>query len=138
MTSTPSSNVETVRAIYAAFGRGDVGFILDQTTDDVEWDEGIRPTDLPWLRPGKGKQHVVEFFTALGGGFELSTFEPLAITCDGNHVVSVIREAGTIISTGKPVEADLMVHCWRFNAEGKVEWFRHIGDWARQEIPFRP
>jgi hypothetical protein len=31
------SNVETVRAIYEAFGRGDVATILDKLDDAVEW-----------------------------------------------------------------------------------------------------
>ena len=34
------SNAETVRAIYDAFGRGDIAAILDKLDDAVEW--GIR------------------------------------------------------------------------------------------------
>lgn len=30
--------IETVQQIYAAFGRGDVPFILSQLADDVEWE----------------------------------------------------------------------------------------------------
>ena len=29
--------ITTVQHIYEAFGRGDIGFILDQLTDDVDW-----------------------------------------------------------------------------------------------------
>ena len=32
------SNVETVKEIYAAFGRGDIRAILDTLDDNVEWD----------------------------------------------------------------------------------------------------
>lgn len=35
MTMAP---IETVQQIYAAFGRGDVPFILSQLADDVEWE----------------------------------------------------------------------------------------------------
>ena len=36
-----------------------------------------------------------------------------------------------------PVEEDLWVHVWTFDEAGKVEAFRHIGDLAREEIPFK-
>ena len=29
--------IETVQSVYEAFGRGDIDFILDQLTDDVDW-----------------------------------------------------------------------------------------------------
>ena len=32
------SNIETVKSIYEAFGRGDVPAILDKLADDVDWD----------------------------------------------------------------------------------------------------
>lgn len=95
------------------------------------------PQPPPWLQPGSGKQHVGEFFAALGQGLALTTFEPQVMATDGDTVVSVIREAGTILSTGKPVEEDLFVHVWKFDQEGKIASFRHIGGWARHEIPFK-
>ncbi len=138
MTTTPTTtNTDTVQAMYAAFGRGDVQFIMDQLADDVIWDEGIRETGLPWLRAGSGKQHVGAFFEALGRGYAISTFEPVVMAAGGDHVVAVINEAGTIVSTGKRVEADLFVHVWRFGPGGRVVWFRYIGDLARQELPAR-
>jgi uncharacterized protein len=30
-------SVKTTQAVYEAFGRGDIGFILDNVTDDVDW-----------------------------------------------------------------------------------------------------
>jgi ketosteroid isomerase-like protein len=39
------SNVDTVQAIYEAFGRGDVASILDHHADDVEWDQDARQTN---------------------------------------------------------------------------------------------
>src|SRR3977135_594845 len=34
----PMSNLDTVKAIYEAFGRGDVPAILDVVADDCEWE----------------------------------------------------------------------------------------------------
>jgi hypothetical protein len=31
----------------------------------------------------------------------------------------------------------LWVHLWTFGADGKVATFTHIGDLAREEIPFK-
>jgi ketosteroid isomerase-like protein len=136
-TTTTSTHVGTVAEIYGAFGRGDVPFIMSCLADDIAWDQGVRSTDLPWAQPGTGKAHVGEFFTALGQGLALTTFDPQVMAGDGDNVVAVIREAGTILSTGNPVEVDLFVHLWKFNDDGKVASFRHIGDWARHEIPFK-
>ena len=106
-------------------------------SDDVVWEEGIRSTNLPWLRAGTGKQHVGEFFTALGSGLQFTTFQPLTIAQSGNEVVAVIREGAIALATGAVVAEDLYVHVWRFDANGKVAWFRHIGDWHHQEVAMR-
>ena len=108
--STSADHAATVAAMYDAFGRGDVTFILDQLRDDVVWEEGIRPTNLPWLRPGTGKQHVGQFFGALGSGLQFTTFQPLTIAQSGNEVVSVIREGAVALATGAVIPEDLYVH----------------------------
>ena len=132
-----STHTGTVAELYAAFGRGDVPSILDRMTEDVSWEKGLRRTELPWFQERHNKQQVAQFFQDLGQGLALSTFEPQMILGDGNKVVAVIRIAGSIVSTGKPVEEDLWVHVWTFDQDGKVEAFRHIGDLAREEIPFK-
>ncbi len=136
-TTTTSTHAGTVGEMYAAFGRGDVPFVLSCLSDDVSWDEGLRATDIPWFQPRRGKQGVAEFFSVLAQGMELTVFEPQMILGDGNTVLSVIRVAGTVISTGKSFDEDLWVHRWIFDNAGKVATFRHIGDLARQEAAFR-
>jgi ketosteroid isomerase-like protein len=133
-TSTSTDRVAAVGAIYAAFGRGDVPAILDQLAADVQWEPGIRPTDVPWLQPGTGTAHVAQFFTVLGGSVDFLTFEPVTIAGAGDEVVAVIREAATVRATGKHIPEDLYVHHWRFRSDGKVASFRHIGDWHRHEV----
>jgi uncharacterized protein len=136
-TTTTSTHVGTVADLYGAFGRGDVPFILDHLSDDVTWDHGLRTTELPWFEPRTGKAQVGEFFGVLAQGLSLSVFEPQMIVADGDKAVAVIRIAGSIVRNGNPVEEDLWVHLWTFDSDGKVAAFRHIGDLARQEIPFK-
>jgi uncharacterized protein len=135
-TTTTSAHLGTVADLYGAFGRGDVPFILDHLADDITWEHGLRLTDLPWFQARTGKVEVGEFFGVLAQGITLSTFDPQMVVGDGSTVIAVIRIAGSIISTGKPVEEDLWVHLWNFDGDGKVASFRHIGDLAREEIPF--
>jgi len=137
MSNTVTTNhVGAVAELYAAFGRGDVPYIIEQMADDVKWEHGTRVTALPWFQARDGKAGVGEFFVALGEGLTLSVFEPQLLLGEGNQVVSVLRVAGSINSTGKAVEEDQWVHLWKFTDDGKVASFRHIGDLARQELPF--
>jgi uncharacterized protein len=129
-------NATTVGSIYAAFGSGDVESILAVLSDDIVWDDGIRATALPWLQPGLGKQHVLEFFGAVAAGLQFMTFEPVSIVAGDDVVVAVIRENAVTVASGGSTGEDLFVHMWRFDARGRVVWFRHIGDWARHEAAF--
>jgi ketosteroid isomerase-like protein len=130
-----SENVGTVAAIYEAFGRGDVPAILDRLCDDVQWEQGIRETAIPYYVPGIGKEHVVSFFQNLAATLDLSHFEPLAI-CDGGDIVTVpIRYAGRIIGGGE-IPMDIECHVWRFAPDGKVAAFNHVLDLTNQERAF--
>ena len=130
---TMTANIETVLGIYQAFGRGDVAHILDQLSDDISWDEGIRPTSLPYLQPGRGKDHVKGFFQALAQNYELTTFEPGAPCASDDTVMVAVREMGKNLVTGNPTAEDVFVHIWAFGDDGKVASFRHVGDFAIHE-----
>ena len=54
----PVSNTETVKAIYEAFGRGDVTTILDKLDDAVEWETAVPLPDVPWLQARRGKANA--------------------------------------------------------------------------------
>ena len=58
--------IETVQSIYEAFGRGDIDFILDQLTDDVDWASCPDSDIAPWHGIHRGKAEVPAFFKALG------------------------------------------------------------------------
>jgi len=127
-----ADNVGTVARIYEAFGRGDVPSIIDELDDDVAWEDGIRETGLPYLLPGRGKQHVVSFFQRLAESLELTQFD-VGPFCDGGEIVVVpVLQAGRIIGGGV-IAPNLEAHVWRFGAHGKVTSFQHIGDWALHE-----
>jgi len=59
------SNAEAVRAIYGAFGRGDVPAILDKLDDAVEWETTVPVSDVPWLQARRGKANIGGFFECM-------------------------------------------------------------------------
>ncbi|MFN7937021.1 MAG: nuclear transport factor 2 family protein [Bryobacteraceae bacterium] len=118
------NHVETVQAIYAAFGRGDVPAILSHLDADIDWDYGLMDGGAPWLKPRRGRDSVVEFFQALGA-VQFTKFEPKTFLTDGNVVV-VLLDLGIIVkATGKSVNELDEVHVWRFNEQGLVSRFTH-------------
>jgi len=133
-----TENSQTVTDIYAAFGRGDVSYILDQLSDSIRWDHGVRETDLPYLRAGTGKQAVIAFFTALAENVEFTTFEPGPPCVSDDTVIVAVREIGRNLITGTAIEDDIAVHIWTFGPDGKVVEFRHVLDVARHEAAARP
>ena len=45
-TTTTSTHATTIADLYAAFGRGDVPFIMDHLSDAISWDHGLRQPNL--------------------------------------------------------------------------------------------
>lgn len=129
-----TTNTETVLGIYSAFGRGDIPHIMDQLADDISWDEGIRQTGVPYLQPGRGKDHVLGFFQALVSSVEFTVFEPGTPCASENVVMVPLREATTNLATGRSTDEDIYVHIWTFGPEGTVTEFRHVGDFAQHEM----
>ena len=120
--------IETVQQIYAAFGRGDVPFILAQLADDVEWEYATAPNPIPWLQPLRGREQVPEFFEALFAGMEITRFEIGKIFGDDATVVDLVTLEYTAKGTGRKVQETDEVHIWHFNAAGQVQRFRHRAD----------
>jgi ketosteroid isomerase-like protein len=122
----PMSNLENVKAIYDAFGRGDVPAILDHLADDVEWDQDAPGYGIPIYEPGAGKEHAQHFFEALQD-LEIRRFEPTNFLGGGNQVAVPINLEVEVESTRKTVEA-LEIHLWTFGDDGKVSRFFHCVD----------
>lgn len=127
-----STNIDTVLAIYDAFGRGDVATILGYLDDDVEWDLAARETPVPYLQAGHGKDHVLSFFGKLAATFNITSFAPGTPCAGGDLVLVPIVIAGNIVGGGD-IPSNLEAHMWRFGTDGKVVGFDHIGDFAIHE-----
>jgi ketosteroid isomerase-like protein len=121
------SNVETVQAIYDAFGRGDIPAIVDQLADDVEWDQDAPDYGVPIYQSGTGKEHAERFFAAVSRDLEFARFEPTNFLSGANQVAVPINVEVKVKPTGRVAKA-LEIHLWTFGEDGKVTRFFHCID----------
>ncbi|MDY7230819.1 nuclear transport factor 2 family protein [Hyalangium rubrum] len=121
------SNLETVQSIYAAFSRGDVRSILEHLSEDVEWEYGVAPNDVPWLQARHGRSGALEFLQSLQA-LEFHTFEPKTFLEAPRLVVVLVDIDLEVKATGQRIAEKEEVHIWRFDETGQVVRFRHAVD----------
>ena len=121
-----TDDVEVVRGIDDAFGRGDVDAVFGSMTDDIEWDES---PGMPYGGLYVGREEItakvfgpiladVEGFTAIPD--EVVALEGSRVLAQGTH--------GGRGSHG-PVDARF-VHIWTLS-NGKVSKYRQLADTKR-------
>lgn len=79
-------NLEVVRSVYAAFGRGDLEGILARLDPQVSW-RTPGPPDLPTAGLRRGVAEVREFFGLLLKTFDIQEFRPAEFLTQGDKVV---------------------------------------------------
>jgi ketosteroid isomerase-like protein len=124
---TAESNVEFVNDLFAAFGRGDVGYVIDAHAEDVVSESPVsRTSTLPWAGTRTGRQELVDYFETMAAHVRPEAFHDVVFTASGDRVVVEGSNAGTVLATGERYEHDwVMVFTIR---DGKVVGFRHFYD----------
>ena len=128
-------NIKTIQAVYEAFGRGDVAFILDLVTDDVDWATDTQSTAAPWYGVRHGKDGVQAFFEAFGSTMDVNQFEPFTFASNDTEVHTVVRFAATRRANGRSASMNLH-HLFQFR-DGKIAYYRGTEDTALVEAIFR-
>jgi hypothetical protein len=124
-----SQNIDTIKAVYAAFARGDVGAIIDVVTDGVDWGTESSSTGAPWYGARRGKDGVGAFFDDFAKAMEVEDFTPLTFAADADgDVLTVVRFAARSRETGKLAKMDL--HHWFRFTNGKISYYRGTEDTA--------
>jgi len=122
------SNIQTVQAIYQAFGRGDVPAVLERmAAGEIAWDYSVSGSDVPWHEPVRRREDLPKFFTALASQVEMRSFEPHAFVAGDRDVAVRVRASYVVKRTGRPVTME-QVHWWGFDASGRVASLRHFED----------
>lgn len=124
-------NIKTIQSVYEAFGRGDVGTILDALTDDVDWASETSSTVAPWYGVKHGKDGVTSFFEAFGSTMEVDEFTPVTYAANEDAVFTVVRFRARPRRTGKAVDMNLH-HYFRFRG-AKIWYYRGTEDSAQTE-----
>lgn len=124
----PSANIERIKSIYAAFGRGDIAYILESVHPEVDWEPGAHHGDrIPWLQPGRGRDAVSAFFRALGA-LRFEAFEVIAVMGEGPWVVGLCRVEAVHTGTGGRLVEPCEAHIWRLDEQGRIVSMRHAAD----------
>ena len=111
------SNVDTVRAVTDALGRGDLLAVMGMVSKDVRWAVNAADREAaPWFGVYQGKRSLPDFFAELAK-LDFTDFTLKAILSDGDLVVTWLHVAFTS-PLGRKVDME-EVQIWQL-ADGKV------------------
>ncbi len=120
------SNTEPVRALYAAFAKGDMAAALATMTADITWNEA---ENYPYAdhNPYVGPDAVLNgVFARIGADWEGFAAVPDEIIDGGDTVVALGHYSGAYKATGKPMRAQF-AHVFRVK-NGKIAAFQQYAD----------
>lgn len=112
------SNIEIIAQLYADFGQGNIPAILEQLTDDVQWEFPASASNVPFSGLFEGKARVVEFFQQVGATNDFHEFNIEKLLADADTVVALGNLKATVKTTGK-TSANVWAHRWDMK-DGKV------------------
>lgn len=117
---------ETIESLYAAFARGDAGFVLGLLADDVQWNDA-EGSPMASGNPYSSPQQVGEgVFGRVLGTFNEFTAVPDEMIAEGDRVVALGRYKGVHNVSGARLDAQF-AHVWVVS-EGKVRTFQQYTD----------
>lgn len=124
------SNVQRMRDLYEAFGRGDMATVLGAMDPDIQWCEAegnpYDPGGEGWRGPDAIMQNL---FMRLATEWDGFTVHPGEFHDAGSAVVVDARYTGTFKQTGRKLDAQVC-HVWKLR-DGMVTSFQQYVDTAQ-------
>ena len=118
------SNLDIIKAHYAASDRLDIAAMMADVSPQVRWTEMAGfPCAGTWVGP---QQVVDNVFAVLGSAWEGYNFTLERLIDGGDSIVGVGDYSGTFRATGKSMHARV-VHVWQLEA-GKIVRFEQFTD----------
>ena len=120
------SNAQVVRALYDAFGRGDIPAVIAGLDENVVWmeAESIPPAQgNPYRGPRAVLEGVFAMIPTVWNGFTVNVER---VIDGGDTVVALGRYRATSKQTGRPLDAQF-VHVWDIR-NGKIVRFEQYVD----------
>jgi hypothetical protein len=121
-------NKALVQSLYAAFGRGDIAFILAHADEAIDWSSNDSAGAVPWGGTRRGRQDVQRFFDTLAANLDFEVFDPRRFASDGGLVFVQGRTVAKVKSTGRRFDME-WVHLFTIEG-GKVMRFEEFYDTA--------
>jgi ketosteroid isomerase-like protein len=119
-------NTDVVRALYAAFAKGDMPAALATMAPDIVWNEA---DNYPYAdrNPYIGPQAVLHgVFARIGADWEGFSVASDELIDGGDTIVSLGHYGGVCKATGKPMRAQF-AHVFRVK-DGKIAGFQQYAD----------
>lgn len=124
------SNVNRMRELYEAFGRGDVPAVLEAMSPEVRWHQAEGNPYMPSGEPFVGPESVLnDLFMKLGEEWDGFTIHPKSFRDAGESVIVEARYTGTFKATGRSMDAQVC-HVWDLK-DGKVVRYQQYLDTAK-------
>lgn len=124
------NNVELLKNLYGAFGRGDIPAVLDAMSPDINWHEAESNPYMPSGEAWVGPEAVLNnLFMKLGAEWDGFAVHPKSFYGAGDSVIVEARYTGTFKATGKSMDAQVC-HVWDVK-DGKVARFQQYVDTAK-------
>jgi ketosteroid isomerase-like protein len=127
-------NLDVVRGLYAAFGRGDFEAIVEVLDPQVSWRTPGAP-DLPTAGLRQGIPAVREFFGLLMNTLDIAEFQPEDFLAAGNTVVVLGTSREGPKGNGRLVNFR-WVHVFKFR-NGRIVQFEEPADVSELVAEFR-
>ncbi|KQV95837.1 nuclear transport factor 2 family protein [Rhizobacter sp. Root1221] len=119
-----TTNVDIVRAHYAASAQGNIDEMMAQVSPQVRWTEMAGfPCAGTWVGP---REVVDNVFAVLGRDWIGYRFELQNLIDGGDQIVGVGTYHGTHRATGKEMQARV-AHVWKLQ-DGKIVAFEQFTD----------
>jgi ketosteroid isomerase-like protein len=111
------TNIQLLRDLYAAFGRGDIQAILEHCSEDITWGDDTVATEVPWYGLKSGREGVANFFATLQRDVEFTQFNPSVFAATGNDVFVFVEIGYRFRKNGRSTSVGSM---HRFVLDGPV------------------
>jgi hypothetical protein len=108
------SNVDTARAAYDAFGRGDLAALQDDFAEDAVW---VTSDELPLGGETKGREAIMANFAQIPNYWSSFSVEPEEFIDAGEYVV--VRGTQRAANDNGSFESPF-VHLMKYDSDGKV------------------
>src|SRR5437667_4862196 len=92
---------ETLKAMYDAFGTGNIPFIIETISEDFTWQDPSDPSVAPFGGVHKGRSGMMEFFQQLAGSTETTLWQVDNYVTEGEMVVAEGKHGFQSKKTGK-------------------------------------